>query len=199
MPRPRTFDEAEALERAIDLFREKGYEGTSIPELVSELGVCRQSLYNAFGDKRGLFLAALKRYGQREIEAKIALLEAEGSPIENLRTVIRGWAALASQCPSEGCLTAAAIVENRGDAEALGIVEHQVERLEEGFRRTLERASDRGELLESASPTRLARALTSTCYGLGVLARLPGSGARIGDAVAVMLALIDDWAAPVAS
>ena len=199
MPRPRTFDEAEALERAVDLFREKGYEGTSIPELVSELGVCRQSLYNAFGDKRGLFLAALKRYGQREIEAKIALLEAEGSPIENLRTVIRGWAALASQCPSEGCLTAAAIVENRGDAEALGIVEHQVERLEEGFRRTLERASDRGELLESASPTRLARALTSTCYGLGVLARLPGSGARIGDAVAVMLALIDDWAAPVAS
>ena len=199
MPRPRTFDEAEALERAVDLFREKGYEGTSIPELVSELGVCRQSLYNAFGDKRGLFLAALKRYGQREIEAKIALLEAEGSPIENLRTVIRGWAALASQCPSEGCLTAAAIVENRGDAEALRIVEHQVERLEEGFRRTLERASDRGELLESASPTRLARALTSTCYGLGVLARLPGSGARIGDAVAVMLALIDDWAAPVAS
>jgi len=191
MARPRTFDEADVLERAVDLFREKGFEGTSIPELTERLGICRQSLYNAFGDKRGLFLAALERYGEREVESKLALLEADGSPLENLRTVVRGWAALATQCPGEGCLTVSAIVDNRDDTEALAVVERQVERLEQGFERTLERAQEAGELAQGASPIRLARSLTSTCYGLGVLSRLPGSGPRIGDAVSVMLALID--------
>lgn len=189
--RPRTFDEAEVLERAVDLFRKKGFEGTSIPELTSRLGICRQSLYNSFGDKRGLFLAALERWGKREIDAKLALLEAEGSPLENLRTVIRGWAALAAQCPSDGCLTAAAIVENHDDPEALALVERQVDRLEEGFRTTIERAQAAGELEPTIPAPRLARSLTSTCYGLGVLTRLPGSGPRIGDTVAMMLEQID--------
>ena len=191
MARPRTFEEDQVLEGAVELFREKGFEGTSIPALSSKLGICRQSLYNAFGDKRGLYMAALERYGQREVDSRIALLEAEGSPLENLRTVIRGWAALATQCPSDGCLTAVAIVETRDDPEALAVVEKHVDRLEQGFRRTLERAQENGELTLTASPLRLARALTSTCYGLGVLSRLPGSGPRIGDAVAVMLGLID--------
>lgn len=191
MARPRTFDEAEVLERAVDLFREKGFEGTPIPELTSRLGICRQSLYNAFGDKRGLFLAALERWGEREIDSKLALLDADGSPLENLRTVLRGWAAMAAQCPGNGCMTAAAIVEHRGDPEALAVVEKQVERLESGFRRALERARDAGEVKPATSPSRLARSLISTCYGLGILIRLPGSGPRIGDAVSVMLELVD--------
>lgn len=195
LSRPRTFDEAEVLEGAIEVFREKGFEGTSVPDLIQRLGICRQSLYNAFGDKRGLYLAALSRWGRREIEAKLSLLSADGSPLENLRTVIRGWAALATQCPGEGCLTVVAIVENRDDAEALSLVEEQVERLELGFRTALEAAKKKGELRPEASPSRLARSLTTTCYGLGVLSRLPGSGPRIGDAVAMMLGLLDDAAA----
>ena len=195
MARPRTFEESEILEGAVELFRDNGYDGVSIPELISKLGICRQSLYNAFGDKRGLYLAALERWGQREVDAKLALLEAEGSPLENLRTVIRGWAALATQCPGNHCLTIVGIVENHGDAEALAVVEKQVERLENGFRNTLERAQTAGELQPTASPARLARSLTATCYGLGVLSRLPSSGPRIGDAVAVMLELIDQSAA----
>ncbi|TDJ68657.1 MAG: TetR/AcrR family transcriptional regulator [Planctomycetota bacterium] len=194
MARPRTFDEAEVLERAVDLFREQGYESTSIPELITRLGICRQSLYNAFGDKRGLYLAALERYGEREVGTRLALLEADGSPLENLRTVIRGWAALATQCPGDGCLTVSAIVANGDDPEALAIVERQVDRLEQGFRSALARAQSAGEVKAEASPARLAGALIATCYGLGVLSRLPGSGPRIGDAVAVMLGLIDDAA-----
>ncbi len=195
MGRPRTFDQAEVLERAVGLFLEKGYEGTSVPDLLDRTGICRQSLYNAFGDKRGLYLAALERWGRREVDAKIQLLEASGSPLENLRTVIRGWAALATQCPGDHCLTVVGIVENRDDPEALAEVERQVDRLEAGFRKTLERARQAGELQPNASPARLSRILTATCYGLGLLSRLPGSGARIGDAVSVLLGLIDQAAA----
>jgi TetR/AcrR family transcriptional repressor of nem operon len=195
MGRPKTYEESEILESAVELFREKGYEGTSVPEIISRLGICRQSLYNAFGDKRGLYLAALERYGQREVNAKLALLSAEGSPLENLRTLIRGWAALATQCPGEGCLTVVGIIEGRDDPEALAVVEKQVDQFEAGFQDALERAQKAGELKPNASPSRLARALVSTCYGMGVLSRLPGSGPRIGDAVAVLLGLIDEAAA----
>lgn len=194
MARPRTFDQSDVLERAVDLFRENGYEGTSIPQLTSRLGICRQSLYNAFGDKRGLFLAALERWGQREVDAKLTLLEAPGSALENLRTVVRGLAALATQCPGEGCLTVSAIVENRDDPDALAVVERQVERLEQGFLSALARAQAEGEIAAHASPARLSQALTTTCYGLGVLSRLPASGPRIGGAVAVLMGLLDDAA-----
>ena len=191
MTRPRTFDENEVLEGAVEAFRELGYEGTSIPELTSRLGICRQSLYNAFGDKRSLFLAAITRYGEREIDGKLALLEAEGSPLDNTRTVVRGWAALATQCPGDGCLLVGAIHDTADDPEARAIVEAQVERLEQGFRAALERARAAGELRPSASPTRLARTLVSLGYGVALMSRLEGSGPRIGDAVATMLAFLD--------
>ena len=191
MARPRTFDPDDVLERAVDVFHQQGFEATTMPDLVERLGICRQSLYNAFGDKRGLYLAALQRWGEREVDAKLELLEAEGSPLDNLRTLIRGWASLATQCPSHGCLTVTAIVENGADPEALTLVEAQVDRLEHGFRDALKRAHSAGELKASASPTRLARVLISTCYGFGVLSRLPGSGPRIGDSVAALLDLVD--------
>lgn len=195
MPRPKSFDEQQVLEKAIDVFCRKGFDGTSIPELISELGICRQSLYNSFGDKQGLFLKALELYGNSEVQAKLDLLSAPGPPIENLRTMIRGWAALAATCPGEGCLTVTAIVVSRDDPEALGTVEQQVDRLEHAFEANLLRAEAAGELKANVNLLRIARSLTATCYGLGLLSRLPGSSPRIGDAVAQMLELIDGIAA----
>ena len=194
MARPRTFDRSDALERAVALFQSRGYERTKVPDIVDGLGICRQSLYNEFGDKRGLYLAVLERYGQREIDNKLALLQAPGSPLENLRTVIRGWAALAAQCPGDGCLTAAALVEHQDDPGVLEVVEAQVDRLEAGFETALRDAQALGELRADAKPARIARSLTNSCYGLGLLSRLPGSAARIGDAVASMIAMIEDAA-----
>jgi TetR/AcrR family transcriptional repressor of nem operon len=190
MARPRTFDEDQVLEGAIGLFRERGYEGTSVPELTEHLGICRQSLYSAFGDKRGLYLRALERSGDREADLKIALLQAEGPPIENLRTLLRSLAAYATSCPSEGCFTVTAMVENRNDPEALAIVERQVVRLETAYRETLDRAKAKGEIRDDVSTHRLARTLITTSHGIGLLTRLPGSGPRIGDAVVSMLDLV---------
>lgn len=194
MARPRTFDEAEVLEGAVALFQERGYEGTSVPELTERLGICRQSLYTAFGDKRGLYLRALERWGDREIDSKVALLEAPGSPIENLRTLLRGFAAYATSCPNEGCFTVSAMVGNRAGTEALAIVARQVVRLETAYRETLERARVAGEVRADARTARLARLLITTCHGIGLLTRLPDSGPRIGDAVASLLEVVDDVA-----
>src|SRR5579885_126996 len=64
--RPRSFDEGDALERAIRVFRSKGYDGATIDDLVAGMGVGRPSLYSVFGDKRTLFLRALRTYAARK-------------------------------------------------------------------------------------------------------------------------------------
>ena len=64
--RPRSFDETEAVERAIQVYWSKGYDGVTIDDLVAGTGVGRPSLYAVFGDKRALFLRALKAYAEKK-------------------------------------------------------------------------------------------------------------------------------------
>ena len=142
---------------------------------------------DALCDKRGLYLRALERWGEREIDTKLALLNGEGSPLDNLRTFVRAWAALATTCPVEGCLTIGGILEMRGDADALAVVEGQVARLEGGLSDAIAAARSAGEIREDVVPSRLARSLLASYYGLGVLARLPQSGQLVADAVAAAL------------
>ena len=62
--RPRSFDESAALEKATRVFRSKGYDGTTIDDLVAGMGVGRPSLYSVFGDKRTIFLRVLRAYAE---------------------------------------------------------------------------------------------------------------------------------------
>ena len=64
--RPRSFDEADALEKATQVFWSKGYDGVTIDDLVAGMGVGRPSLYSVFGDKRTLFLRVLKAYAEEK-------------------------------------------------------------------------------------------------------------------------------------
>jgi TetR/AcrR family transcriptional regulator, transcriptional repressor for nem operon len=62
MPRPKSFNKEEVLNSAMQLFWQKGYEATSIQDLVAHLGINKQSLYDTFGDKQSLYLMALNNY-----------------------------------------------------------------------------------------------------------------------------------------
>src|SRR5262245_30757068 len=62
MGRPREFNEEEALDRALEVFWRRGYEGATLPELTAAMGINRPSLYAAFGNKETLFRKALARY-----------------------------------------------------------------------------------------------------------------------------------------
>src|SRR5271170_8024159 len=64
--RPRSFDERDALEKATRVFRAKGYDGVTIDDLVAGMGVGRPSLYSVFGDKRRIFMRALRAYAERK-------------------------------------------------------------------------------------------------------------------------------------
>jgi AcrR family transcriptional regulator len=103
--RPRSFDEAEALEKATQLFWSKSYDGVTIDDLIAGMGVGRQSLYSVFGDKRMLFLRALRAYA----DAKCArAAKALFSP-PTLRDAIAGFLRHAVESATEagsaaGCL-----------------------------------------------------------------------------------------------
>src|SRR5262249_19249611 len=84
MARPRKFDEAQVLRAAMDQFWTAGYAGTSLDNLTEITGLGRGSLYGAFGDKRTLFLRALRDYCCRAIDEWRAKLTGPGAAYERL-------------------------------------------------------------------------------------------------------------------
>ena len=80
MARLKAFDEDKAIDAAVDCFWVRGYEATSVRDLAERMGIGGASLYNAYGDKRALFITALERYANRSMRERIARLEASGRP-----------------------------------------------------------------------------------------------------------------------
>ncbi len=74
MARHKEFDQDEALQKAMEAFWARGYEATSMQDLVEHMGINRQSLYDTFGDKHSLFLKALDRYHEVETRKLLAFV-----------------------------------------------------------------------------------------------------------------------------
>jgi AcrR family transcriptional regulator len=103
--RPRSFDETDALEKAIQVFWLKGYDGVTIDDLVAGMGVGRPSLYAIFGNKQALFLRALKAY----MEKKGALAAKALHSPQGLRDSLAGFLKFSVESSTEkgsapGCL-----------------------------------------------------------------------------------------------
>ncbi len=79
MARPRQFDEEKVIESLMNVFWEKGYQATSMQDLVAASGLLKGSLYGAFGDKHAMYLAALKHYDHTRIQGGIDMLNGDGS------------------------------------------------------------------------------------------------------------------------
>jgi TetR/AcrR family transcriptional repressor of nem operon len=79
MARPRGFDELEVMEDLMKVFWDKGYEATTMQDLVKASGLLKGSLYGAFGDKQTIYLAALKHYNGTRMHSQIEILNGEGS------------------------------------------------------------------------------------------------------------------------
>lgn len=89
MARPREFDADTALDGAIGVFREHGFEGTSAEMLVKAMGIGRQSLYDTFGDKWQLYRLAVRRYGMGECAAHCGALRSGARAIDGIGAMLR--------------------------------------------------------------------------------------------------------------
>ncbi|HEY4041791.1 MAG TPA: TetR/AcrR family transcriptional regulator [Rhodopila sp.] len=119
--RPRSFSATAALDRAIPVFWEKGYEGASYRDLTSAMGISAPSLVAAFGDKRRLFEAAVVRYGETVAAQYRAALESEGSLRDRLTAFFAvAICSAAGEGKPTGCLVTCALADAAGGDAAAG-------------------------------------------------------------------------------
>jgi TetR/AcrR family transcriptional repressor of nem operon len=190
--RPKAFDRDKALEDAMHVFWVKGYEATSLPDLLSAMNIGRQSLYDTFGDKRALFLAALARYRTLTDDFLRSCLTDQPSVKTAIRRLFEQVAAEPDDRKRRGCLLVNSAVELAPhDREAARIVTASQRATERLFRRALELARDRGELPRDRDLTALARYLVSAVQGLRVTAKADPRPAALRDVVDVAMRVLD--------
>jgi TetR/AcrR family transcriptional regulator, transcriptional repressor for nem operon len=188
MARPKSFDEEAVLDQAIELFWQRGYEGTSLADLETHLGLGRQSLYNSFGDKHALFLKALERYSRKFGGAALAQLNAPDAGLDAIRGFFDcGLESLASG--RRGCMVTNTITElGSEDADVLLRCNHSRDELERAFRRALSHAKKQGQLPRRLDVEATATLLMIQHYGLTVMAKTGATAAQLGAAVEALFA-----------
>jgi TetR/AcrR family transcriptional repressor of nem operon len=190
--RHKEFDEEEALERAMQLFWSRGYEGAGLAELLQVMGISRQSLYDTFGNKRQLFICAIRRYRAVQLSKALALLRAEGSPLANLKAALRFFERLAADRRCRGCFVANALVEVAPhDQEIAALLQETLELLQAEVQAALVRAQAAGEVRKSKAPRAISRALTNAMIGLAVSGKLRTPTATFRDIYEGTLAMLD--------
>jgi TetR/AcrR family transcriptional repressor of nem operon len=190
--RLKSFDETEVLEIAMEVFWERGYQGIGLSELLERMGISRQSLYDTFGSKRELFLRVIEHYRTTQLSQALVLLQRDGSPVDNVKAVVRFFERLAADRRCRGCLVANTLVElGPHDAEIGTRLQATLDLLQGAIRKALRDAQKKGELPDGKSPLELSRALTNAVIGLSVTGKLPVGRAVLRDIYAGTLSMLD--------
>ncbi|ACB00419.1 MULTISPECIES: TetR/AcrR family transcriptional regulator [Cyanophyceae] len=161
------FNRNAALEKAMELFWEKGYSATSLAELLDYMGIQRQSLYNTFGNKHDLFLEAIAYYGKIAVRQLEERLNYSASPLENLRNLFYQTADNAKLLGCRGCFVVNAMIELAPhDPQVAALVEDIATNVEQIFTGTLNQAIAKGELPPAFDSPKTARYLYHVLLGL---------------------------------
>jgi AcrR family transcriptional regulator len=169
--RPRAFDVDQALDRALDVFWRKGYEGATLCDLTAAMGINPPSLYAAFGNKEGLFRKALDRYWDLQAAARDEALSAT-TAWGVAEALLRGAAKfLSDPCHPKGCLAVQGALACGGDADCVRKeLETRRGANQAHIRERLKRAKKDGDLPADADPAALARYLSTVIEGMSVQA-----------------------------
>lgn len=171
--RPREFDRTAALERAMGLFWAKGFEGTSMADLTTAMGIGSTSLYAAFGSKEELFREAVEHYGRSagaEIWAAVTAADTAYGAVESyLMTTARAFTR--GDCPT-GCLIVLSALHVNGATEALRaeLVDKREANTAE-LAAILSRGVDNGEIPSAADVFAIARFYVTVQQGMSIQAR----------------------------
>jgi AcrR family transcriptional regulator len=169
--RPRAFDPALALDRALHVFWRQGYEGTSLTDLTEAMGINRPSLYAAFGNKEALFRKVLQRYASGPSAWIAQALEEPTARAVVERLLLGATGSPAQPGAPRGCLAVHGALACGGDADC--IRRELAAFREEGvtaIRKRFERAKREGDLPSDANAADLARLISTILHGLAVQA-----------------------------
>lgn len=174
--RQREFCEQEALKKAMHIFWEKGYVGTSLTDLTEGMGINKPSMYATFGNKEALFIKAVKAYVEQVARPKMAALDDMSIPLkERLKAYLKGVVNNQYDCNNpSGCLLTFCSSEAGADSlppEAQAMIESVNNNNASFLTSYLTECQERGELEPSINPKTLALYCLSMMNGCAVLAK----------------------------
>jgi TetR/AcrR family transcriptional regulator, transcriptional repressor for nem operon len=180
MARAKQFDPEITLDLAVDTFWERGFEGTGMQALCSNLKLNPGSLYGTYGDKRELFVAVFDRYVDKVSREAIERIARERSGIAGIRAYFDFLiAAIVDGKRRWGCLITNSLIElGARDPEISAKIQLHFARLETAFASALARSQAAGELASGSGPEAAAY-LVCVVQGLNVLARMKPTRARL--------------------
>ncbi|CAI0697935.1 TetR/AcrR family transcriptional regulator [Serratia quinivorans] len=191
--RPREFDREQALLKARDLFWRQGYEGTSMSDLVAELGIASARIYKAFGSKELLFREAIASYENHEGGFADRAFSEESSVRVAIKRLLDDAVALYSRTDlPQGCMvvSSAASVSDENSGIKDWLAEHRLQRTQ-GMIDRLQTAVATGELPPETDADALGDYFATFLHGLSVQARDGVSRARLEAAVKIALSALD--------
>lgn len=181
------FNREETLNKAMQVFWQKGYKATSMKDLIEEMGIQPGSIYNTFGDKRSLFIEAIRHYGRVVTSNALKRLESEVSPIENLKEFFNEIITRPMDKKSKGCLIVNTVVELAPhDEQTAGIAREIMKKIESAFYTCLKNAQTQGEIPGNKDIKALSRYFASSTHGILVTGKSRASREELQDIVNVI-------------
>ena len=193
MARTKDFDENEVLNKAIAIFWHKGYNGTSMQDLVDGLGISRSSLYDTYVDKHTLFIKALESY-QTAGSAKVcAITDDAGSARETIKKLLELIAGeLLDDQKHKGCFMVNAEVEvGPHDPEVSKMVCESDQHMEDALYLVIKKGQESGEITNRQDARALARFTFNTVKGIRVTAKSTTDKTVFEDIIKLALAVLD--------
>ncbi|EWY40173.1 TetR family transcriptional regulator [Skermanella stibiiresistens SB22] len=193
MGRPRKFNADEALDRALHVFWSKGYAATSMTDLLDAMGLSKSSFYEFFGNKHDAFMAALRRYADREVARLDASVCSGGCARRLIEIQLRGVIDRPTgEGDRRGCLTVNCAVELAPhDPVIESAVTAHMDRMEELFHRLIARGQAEGGISSRQDARMLARYLLNGLCGLQVMAKAGRDAKSLEDVVSTILTALD--------
>jgi len=172
MARPKEFDQEKALRKAIRLFSQQGFAATSTGDLMRVMAIGRQSMYDTFGQKRALFLKALKMYVAQSVHSISLELERPGSALCAIQNALVTFAERKDLSSAEGCMGLNAISEfGRRDVDVTRVSRDAARVLRQALMRVLTRAKNQREISSDADLDSMADFFESTLAGIRMAAK----------------------------
>jgi TetR/AcrR family transcriptional regulator, transcriptional repressor for nem operon len=193
MARTKDFDEDEVLAKAVSLFWYKGYNGTSMQDLVDGLGISRSSLYDTYGDKHTLFIKALESYKESATGKMCDIVTNAVSAKEAIKRLLEITTMdLVGDCEHKGCFMTNATVEVAPhDKEVSDIVCQNDQQVEDAFYKAIEKGQMSGEITSKQDARALARFIINNVKGMRVSAKSTTDKGIFDDIIKLTLSALD--------
>ncbi|NHN32801.1 TetR/AcrR family transcriptional regulator [Paenibacillus agricola] len=187
--RPRAFDIKRALESALEIFRQKGYEGTTLSDLTEAMKINRSSFYATFGSKEKLFHKVLDLYiNEGPIQASVASLN-EPTARAVIEKLLRATAdAVVNPAHSPGCLTVKGAIACSEESDPVKqLLTNLRVQIEKALSTRLEQAKKDRDLPEHVDPVALARYIATLVAGMSIQAANGASREDLEDVITIAL------------